>query len=182
MSKEYDDYLKSHIDAVRNAVDWMVENNVGDVRNLSGGLVAARLVSNARAHDESKFLVEEYGPYDAYFYGGRDEGAFDVAWLHHIHHNPHHWQHWLLVNGYGDFGTPGVVTPVEMPRVYALEMVADWWSFSWRSGNLREVFGWYGEHRDRIVLHPSTRKYVESVLGEIDEKLGAVGDLRGEGE
>ena len=45
MSKEYDDYLKSHIDAVRNAVDWMVENNVGDVRNLSGGLVAARLVS-----------------------------------------------------------------------------------------------------------------------------------------
>ena len=105
-----------------------------------------------------------------------------MAWLHHIHHNPHHWQHWLLVNGYGDFGTPGVVTPVEMPRVYALEMVADWWSFSWRSGNLREVFGWYGEHRDRIVLHPSTRKYVESVLGEIDEKLGAVGDLRGEGE
>lgn len=177
MSKEYDDYLKSHIDAVRNAVDWMVENNVGDVRNLRGGLVAARLVSNAQAHDESKFLIEEYEPYDAYFYGERDEGAFDVAWLHHIHVNPHHWQHWLL---YEDENN-GKPKPLEMPKEHALEMVADWWSFSWRSGNLREVFGWYGEHRDRIVLHPNTRKYVESVLGEINEKLGAVGELRGEG-
>lgn len=176
MSKEYDDYLKSHIDAVRNAVDWMVENNVGDVRNLLGGLVAARLVSNARAHDESKFLIEEYGPYDAYFYGGRDEGAFDVAWLHHIHNNPHHWQHWLLFEDEND----GKPKPLEMPKVYALEMVADWWSFSWRSGNLREVFGWYDEHKVRIVLHPCTRKYVESVLDEIGEKLGAVGELHGE--
>lgn len=178
MSKEYDDYLKSHIDAVRNAVDWMVENNVADIRDLDGGLVAKRLVDNARAHDESKFLVDEYGPYDAYFYGERDEGAFDVAWLHHIHHNPHHWQHWLLFEDEND-GRP---KPLEMPKVHALEMVADWWSFSWRSGNLREVFGWYDEHKDRIVLHPSTREYVESVLGEIDAKLGAVGELRGEGE
>ena len=178
MSKEYDDYLKSHIDAVRNAVDWMVENNVGDVRKLRGGLVAARLVSNARAPDESKFLIEEYKPYDAYFYGERDEGAFDVAWLHHIHANPHHWQHWLLFEDEND----GKPKPLEMPKEHALEMVADWWSFSWRSGNLREVFGWYGEHKGRIVLHPSTRKYVESVLGEIDEKLEAVGVLRGEGE
>ena len=178
MSKEYDDYLKSHIDAVRNAVDWIVENNVGDVRKLRGGLVAARLASNARAHDESKFLIEEYGPYDAYFYGGRDEGALDAAWLHHIHHNPHHWQHWLLFEDEND----GKPKPLEMPKEHALEMVADWWSFSWRSGNLREVFGWYDEHKDRIVLHQSTREYVESVLGEIDEKLGAVGELRGEGE
>ena len=110
--------------------------------------------------------------------GGRDEGAFDVAWLHHIHHNPHHWQHWLLFEDENG----GKPKALEMPKEHALEMVADWWSFSWRSGNLREVFGWYGEHRDRIVLHPSTRKYVESVLGEIDEKLGAVGELRGEGE
>ena len=178
MSKEYDDYLKSHIDAVRNTVDWMVENNVGDVRNLRGGLVAARLVSNARAHDESKFLIEEYEPYDAYFYGERDEEAFDRAWLHHIHHNPHHWQHWLLFEDEND-GRP---KPLEMPKVYVLEMIADWWSFSWRSGNLREVFGWYDEHKSRIVLHPSTQEYVESVLGEIGEKLDEAAGLHGEGE
>jgi len=179
MSKEYDDYLKSHIDAVRNAVDWMVENNVGDVRNLRRGLVAARLVSNARAHDESKFLVEEYDAYDAYFYGERDEGAFDRAWLHHIHNNPHHWQYWLLFEDEND----GKPKPLEMPKAHALEMIADWWSFSWRSGNLREVFRWYGENRDRIILHPGTRKYVESVLAEIQQKLDAQAErLRGDAE
>ena len=63
-----------------------------------------------------------------------------------------------------------------------LEMIADWWSFSWRSGNLREVFGWYDEHKSRIVLHPSTQEYVESVLGEIGEKLDEAAGLHGEGE
>ena len=177
MSKEYDDYLEGHIGAVRNAAEWMMENNIGGISDLPGGAIA-RFACQVHAHDESKFLIEEYEPYDAYFYGERDEGAFDVAWLHHIHHNPHHWQHWLLFEDEND----GKPKPLEMPKEHALEMVADWWSFSWRSGNLREVFGWYGEHRDRIVLHPSTRKYVESVLGEIDEKLGEVGDMRGEGE
>lgn len=176
MSKEYDNYLTSHIDAVRNAVDWMVKNNIGNVRYLRGelvaGVVAAKLVSNVQAHDKSKFLIEEYEPYDAYFYGERDEDAFDVAWLHHIHHNPHHWQHWLLFEDEND----GKPRPLEMPKEYALEMVADWWSFSWRSGNLREVFGWYDEHKDKIVLHPNTRRFVESVLGEIDEKLREEGE------
>ena len=58
-----------------------------------------------------------------------------------------------------------------MPKVHALEMVADWWSFSWRSGKLDEVFGWYEEHKDGIILHPSTRAYVESVLAEIRQRI-----------
>jgi hypothetical protein len=127
-------------------------------------------------HDRSKWCESEYDAYDAYFYGEKDEDAFYRAWLHHIHNNPHHWQHWMLMNDGGKYGDPDKVIPLEMPKAYALEMVADWWSFSWRSGNLYEVFDWYESHKDNIVLHPSTREYVEGVLGEIKEKLDEEGE------
>lgn len=178
MSKEYDDYLDEHIGAVQKAAEWMIGNNIGNIFNLRGAAVES-FASNARAHDRSKYLMKEYYAYDAYFYGEKDDDAFDRAWLHHIHNNPHHWQHWLLFEDEND----GKPKPLEMPKVHALEMVADWWSFSWRSGNLREVFRWYDEHKGRIILHPDTRKYVESVLGEIGEKLDVADDsARREGE
>lgn len=169
MSKEYDEYLREHIGAVRKAAEWMVDN-LGIVRDMTdeAKLMFKNLV---KIHDTTKWHHPEYEPYDAYFYGKKDEDAFNRAWLHHIHENPHHWQHWLLMNDDGKYRDPDKVIPIEMPRVYALEMVADWWSFSWRSGNLDEVFGWYEEHRDNIILHPKTREYVESVLDEIYVKL-----------
>lgn len=175
MSKEYNDYLYEHIGAVRNAAAWMADN-LGIVRDMTS-VEQDAFDYAAQLHDESKWGVVEYGPYDAYFYGERDEDVFSRAWLHHIHNNKHHWQHWVLVNGYGKFGDPGVVTALEMPKTYALEMVADWWSFSWRTGNLEEVFDWYEDHRDKIVLHEETRKFVEAVLDEIREKLQAEGEL-----
>ena len=169
MSKEYDDYLNEHIGAVRNAAAWMADN-LGIVRDMTAE-EQYTFDYAAQLHDESKWGVAEYGPYDAYFYGERDEEAFNRAWLHHIHSNSHHWQHWLLMNDDGKYRDPDKVIPLEMPRVCALEMVADWWSFSWRSGNLEEVFGWYEEHKDNIILQPKTREFVESVLDEIHERL-----------
>ena len=170
MSKEYDEYLKGHIDAVANAALWMCEH----LPAAFDGLTTEELMqfgANVCVHDASKRWPEEYDAYDEYFYGEKDEDAFNRAWLHHIHHNPHHWQHWLLVSDDGKSGDPEKVTALEMPKVAALEMVADWWSFSWRSGNLREVFTWYEEHKDGIILHESTREYVESVLAEIGDML-----------
>ena len=177
MSKEYDDYLDGHIGSVQKAARWMMKN-LGAFRELTIKNQNA-FARCANIHDNSKFGAVEYAPYDNYFYGEKDEAAFNIAWLHHIHNNPHHWQHWLLFEDEND----GKPKPLEMPKVYALEMVADWWSFSWRSGNLREVFRWYDEHKGRIILHHDTRKYVESVLGEIGEKLDAADDsAHGEGE
>lgn len=166
MSKEYDNYLKGHIVAVRKAANWMAVN-LAAVKELSGADASVFLM-NAALHDSSKWEDAEYRPYDAYFYGKKDEDAFSLAWLHHIHHNPHHWQHWLLMNDDGKYRDPN--------KVVALEMVADWWSFSWRSGNLSEVFDWYEAHKDSIILHPSTREYVEAVLGEIRERIGSDGE------
>ena len=89
-------------------------------------------------HDESKSSAEEYGPYVDYFYGVRDsetDKRFNRAWLHHIQENPHHWQHWVLLQD------DGSEECLDMPYWYAVEMVADWWSFSWKTGDLYEIFG-----------------------------------------
>jgi len=169
MSRKYSEYLGSHIGAVGRAARYMVDN-LGET-DVFSGVDTEAFLRNVVKHDESKYGTEEYGPYDAYFYGTPDEDAFNRAWLHHIHNNPHHWQHWMLMNDDGKYRDPGKVVALEMPRVYALEMVADWWSFSWRSGDLTEMFRWYDENKGNIIIHQRTREYVESVLDEIRSLL-----------
>ena len=58
-----------------------------------------------------------------------------------------------------------------MPYNYILEMICDWWAFSWSKGNLREIFTWYDEHRDYMKLSEFTRTTVETTLMKIKEKL-----------
>ena len=176
MSKEYNVYLHEHITAVNKAARWMLEN-LPVAEELTDS-ECKMILLGIGLHDSSKFNMAEYDAYDAYFYGEKDEDEFSRAWLHHIHVNEHHWQHWVLVNGYGKFGDPGVVTAIEMPKVHAFEMVADWWSFSWRKGDLHEVFGWYEDHKEKIVLHPNTRAYVERILSEMGERIGDEGGDR----
>lgn len=163
MSERYDNYLKEHVSAVQKAMNWML-NNIESLEEETG-YNKSEFVHAASVHDMSKRGTHEYDAYDSYFYGERDEDAFNRAWLHHIHNNPHHWQHWVLVNDNGS------LMALEMPKLYALEMIADWWSFSWRQGNLFEVFKWYEENKDGMVLHTKTRELVEGILGEIREKL-----------
>ena len=162
MSKEYDEYLEEHRKAVRDAADWMMNNIDKDTHGVVDNY---EHFIGILSHDKSKYDPEEYDAYDAYFYGKPDKDAFNRAWLHHIHNNPHHWQHWVLVND--DDGT----IALKMPTNAAFEMICDWWSFSWRTGNLYEVFDWYAAHRDRIVMHRETREYVESMLDAIKEVL-----------
>ena len=61
---------------------------------------------------------------------------------------PHHWQYWVLIN---DNPEEGEVL-IEMPYNYILEMICDWWAFSWAKGNLNEIFPWY-EERKRIIFN-----------------------------
>lgn len=123
-------------------------------------------------HDASKSKPDEYEAYDAYFYGGNRSyavvQAFQRAWLLHIHRNPHHWQHWVLIND--DPGEGEVL--LEMPYNYIIEMICDWWAFSWAEGNLSEIFSWYDEHKDYIKLNPKTRETVEDILWELRGRLG----------
>lgn len=165
MSYEYDKYLTEHIRNVRTAFFWINSNLPEIIENYS----------EARAyiidHDRSKYEAEEYDAYDKYFYGGSRSYAvvrnFNLAWLHHIHTNPHHWQHWVLINDDSDIG----IQALDIPNSFIIEMICDWWSFSWTKGNLFEIFEWYDSHKNYMMLSEKTRRFVESYLEKIKSKL-----------
>lgn len=166
MSKEYDAYLSNHRANVAKGYNWL-HKHLPEIFD-SMDEYSARLYLN---HDQSKKDPDEYNAYDDYFYGkNRSYGvvmAFKQAWLKHIHRNPHHWQHWVLIN---DEPEEGEVI-LEMPYKYIIEMICDWWSFSWKNDDLTEIFSWYEKHSKYIKLAPKTRKTVETILNKIREKL-----------
>ena len=118
----------------------------------------------AAIHDASKFRPSEWTPYACTFYkpdGSKqydETPAFNLAWLLHQHRNPHHWQHWLLRMDRGD------VLAIEMPRRYALEMVADWMGAGRAITGRWECAEWYAKNREKIVLHENTRRLVDGIL------------------
>lgn len=169
MSRAYDTYLTLHKSNVRKGFYWIKEhlpeliNKCYHVEDLEHQI--------CHMHDQSKDEPDEYEAYDRYFYGNNRSYAvvqdFNYAWLRHIHRNPSHWQYWILINDDPDEGE----VVLDMPYNYIIEMICDFWSFSWSKGNLREVFNWYDEHKDYMKLSDKTRKEVESILEAIRGKL-----------
>lgn len=202
MSKAYDGYLKEHIEAVQSGWKWFVEKvGIKKLTEVLPDLSATNIDITVSTHDYSKKWYEEYHAYDHYFYGSRGikkdggpdedvERDFNYAWLHHIHMNEHHWQHWVLIHD--DIETNGdpantiitmtpngqqiCMTMLEMPDYYILEMICDWWSFSWRKGDLYEIFNWWNEHEQGILLGEKTREKVMKLLNLIAESLSEAGD------
>ena len=163
MSREYDLYLVEHKANVMKSFGWLCEHMFTNDGLYVLGYELERASENILVHDNSKYSLEEYDPYDLYFYSDESvvfKDEFDKAWLHHIHENPHHWQHWILVNDDPELGT----VALKMPMEYIIEMICDWWSFSWKSGNLYEIFSWYEKNKDHIIMHDDTRTSVESIL------------------
>lgn len=166
MSFQYDQYLAHHRSNVKRGYDWLCENLPDVVKDtLNAGW------QTGFAHDQSKDEPDEYNAYDAYFYG--NNRSYEVvenyleAWLLHIHRNPHHWQYWVLIN---DDPKDGEIV-LEMPYDYIIEMICDWWAFSWAQEKLDEIFNWYKEHSKYMKLAPDTRKTVEDILNKIKAKL-----------
>ena len=164
MSVQYDNYLTEHKENVAKGFRWLQEN-IHEV--IEDGL-EWQIRFN---HDVSKTDPEEYDAYDAYFYGNNRSYAvvqnFKNAWLRHIHNNPHHWQHWILIN---DEPKEGMVV-IDMPYIYVVEMICDWWAFSWKKGDLNEIFDWYEDRKDYMKLSANTRRSVEYILGKMKDKL-----------
>ena len=171
MSKQYNEYIKNHKDNVAEAFQWL--NNNIDLKKIFGeDFHAADCMWNCTyMHDDSKYSQEEYDAYDAYFYGGNKSYEvvenFKRAWLHHIHNNPHHWQHWVLINDNPDEGE----IVLDIPDIYILEMVCDWFSFAIAKDNLKEIFDWYHKHSKYMRLSDYTRLKVEEILDDIESVL-----------
>lgn len=166
MSIEYDRYLDTHIENVIKGFKWL-ESNLPNLVLAEGG----GEFGNIFTHDVTKRSRDEYRAYDEYFYGDdRSDSVmrnFNEAWLKHIHRNKHHWQHWVLINDDPEEGAKAL----DMPYHYIIEMICDWWAFSWSKGDLTEIFKWYDDHKEHIMLSDKTRSTVEMILGKIKEKL-----------
>lgn len=165
MSRQYDVYLEQHISNVQKGFWWLADN----LPELLHNVPCTQMQINN--HDSSKTNTDEYRAYDEYFYGNNRSHSvvkeYEKAWLLHIHRNPHHWQYWVLVHDDPEED----ITCIEMPMNYILEMICDWWAFSWAKENLYEIFSWYDEHKQYMKLHKNTRKQVEDILGRIKKKL-----------
>lgn len=128
-------------------------------------------------HDWTKFTPREWAPYVHQFYNPdgtkrdvRDvTGAYDPnlqsaefqrAWLSH-QRNKHHWQAWISV------GDNGSLSPLPIPKRYVLEMVADWKGAGLAISGQEDVYPWYEDNRDKMLLHPDTRAMVEMALSNI---------------
>ena len=169
MSKEYDLYLQEHKNNAKKGFEWIIHNLPSIIPNdINIGDLEWQICIN---HDLSKSDKEEYDAYDKYFYGGNRSYEvvqnFNTAWLRHIHKNKHHWQHWILIN---DEPNEDMII-LDMPYEYIIEMICDWWTFSWRNGDLTEIFDWYDKHKDYMKLSDKTRKTVEDILSKIKDKL-----------
>lgn len=166
MSVQYDQYLENHNANVKKAFEWF-RKNLPEL--LMGNYDYEYQI--VYGHDASKVNPDEYEAYDAYFYGGNRSFSvvrnFKIAFLNHIHRNPHHWQHWILIQD--DPNEDEII--MEMPYNYMIEMICDWWSFSWAKGNLNEIFTWYDEHKEHIKLGYVTRYNLETILRQMKEKL-----------
>lgn len=166
MSVEYDNYIREHKENLMKGLEWMQQNLPESLIDHEAMVLA---LSNAEGHDQSKYSKEEYPAYDAYFYSGNKTAKvveeFNYAWLHHIHHNPHHWQYWVLLEDDPAIGSFGKC--LEMPMEYIYEMIADWWTFSWRAGNLMDIFNWYETHKDTMKLGVKTKFVVVGILSNM---------------
>lgn len=124
-------------------------------------------------HDLSKLRPDEFVPYARHFYN-RDgtkrqfnrrpgyckiddigDEVFNVAWGLHQKRNKHH-PCWV-----GDGKEV-----VEMSDRYILEMVADWRGAA-KAQNAPDITMWYEGVKDKMNLHPRTRRRVEELLYDV---------------
>lgn len=119
-------------------------------------------------HDLSKFHPAEF-PHAARRYKGTEEQqeaakrTYPGAWLHHQHTTKHHWIYWVVYMPIPGFEWVAEWGCIPIPDRYRREMLADWHGAGRRFG--KPALVWYTEQRDKILLHPTTRAWLERRIG-----------------
>ena len=116
-------------------------------------------------HDWDKFLPDEWFGYTRCFYkpdGSKqyDEPQMVTCWNAHQKRNKHHWQYWMLTWDRGE------TECLPMPDVYRREMLADWIGAG-RALDKPDTWAWYEANKEKIQLHPDTRKQLEWDLSQL---------------
>ena len=161
IEEQYTDYINKHKSNLMDGYNWFCQNLPEVIDKTTEGFYTQLI-----RHDDSKYTEEEFMPYANYFYGNKTEQVeidFDYAWNHHQKCNPHHYQYWILIKDEDG------VKCLDMPYDYVVEMILDWWTFSWKTNNLKEIFKWYEEHKEKIIFSENTKKTVEEILNKMKE-------------
>lgn len=170
----FDDYLllveDEHFDKVDTYIKSVIDHKINV---LEAGIELVKYLGLSESeykefkelliiHDLSKFSKEEifgYALWDFKTWTG-DKYLFDAAWLHHKNHNPHHPEYWLNVN------RSGVPSPLQIPKKYVIEMVADWIGAGKSYGN--SLITWLPDNIGKFVFHSETELYLQEILGKLD--------------
>lgn len=163
MSVEYDKYLDDHLANVKKGFYW-IRKSLPELLIEKPGVDYELMIL---LHDDTKTIPSQYDAYDKYLYGSHSdttEQEYRYAKLEHYNTNQHHWQYWILRDETGNI-------ILDMPYEYIIEMICDWWSFSWQKGDLFQIFDWYEEHKKKIKLSKRTRDTVEDILDKLEAKI-----------
>ena len=94
----------------------------------------------------------------------RQAEGYSAAWLHHKGRNKHHLEYWIDYAPDGDHAMAGM----RMPARYVAEMVCDRIAASknYKGDKYTDAAAWeyYDRSRDHYILHPETRKELETCL------------------
>lgn len=118
-------------------------------------------------HDWDKFLPGMWWSYATCFYASDGSKQYQPSewflenWNAHQKRNKHHWQHHILMM---DSGEQRVLY---IPDVHRREMLADWIGAGMAMGK-PFVWEWYAENKDRMLLHPLTRHWIEAELADME--------------
>ena len=135
------------------------------------GCFAVGLYKQGLLHDLSKYTPTEFLVGCKYYQGTmspnnaeREAIGYSSAWLHHKGRNKHHLEYWIDYAPDGDHAMAGM----RMPEKYVAEMVCDRIAASknYKGASYTDAAAWeYYEHsRDHYILHPETRKQLETCL------------------
>ena len=122
-------------------------------------------------HDLSKLAPVEFWAGAKYWQGTsspnnaqRQAEGYSAAWLHHKGRNKHHLEYWIDYAPDGDHAMAGM----RMPARYVAEMVCDRIAASknYKGDKYTDAAAWeyYDRSRDHYILHPETRKELETCL------------------
>ena len=157
----YTDYVKSHIENVQKGYEYFKENLPEYIDDLE--IPEEEMDQQIKEHDKSKYSNEEFDAYAEHFNGknkGKSEEEdpeYAAAWKHHYTNNPHHPEYWGKEK--------------DMPLSCIIEMICDWWSFSWKRGDLYEIVEWWREHK------PEKSQYLsDETISKVDEIVNRLCD------
>lgn len=133
---------------------------------IVGGIPLWRLI----VHDWSKFSPYEFARYASNFQGDYSQSPndrervsqdFTLAWLHHENINTHHWGHWIPRSG----KYAGV--PLDIPKTYLCEMVADWMGASKTYTGSWDMSDWLSKNYQKMELSPQSHSIISNILQKV---------------